>query len=85
MSWVYGGFIEDIPRRIGSNEALDAVVMALMSAHSSLALHPSTPPVISSDSLSKYSHALKTLRIYLDDPIKAREAETLEAFRILDS
>ena len=85
LSWVYGGFIEDIPRRMGSNEALDAAVMALMSAHSSLALHRGTPPVTCSDSLSKYSHALKTLRIYLDDPIKAREAETLEAFRILDS
>jgi hypothetical protein len=57
--------------------------MALMSAHSRLALHRGTPPVTSSDSLSKYSYALKTLRIYLDDPIKAREAETLCAVMLL--
>jgi hypothetical protein len=83
LTWVYGTFIEDIPRRIGSNEALDAAVMALMRAHSSLAVHRGTPPVACSDSLSKYSRALKTLRIYLDDPIKAREAETLCAVMIL--
>jgi hypothetical protein len=80
LPWVYGGFIEDIPRRI---EALDAAVIALMSAHSNLALHRGTPPVTSSDSLSKYSYALKTLRIYLDDPVKASEAETLCAVMLL--
>lgn len=83
LPWVYGSFIEDIPRRIGGNAALDAAVAALMSAHSNLLLHRSTPPTISPDILVKYSRALMILRLGLDDPVKAIQAETLCAVMLL--
>ena len=81
LSWTYGGFIEDIPRRIGTNQALDAAVAALVTAHSHLGSHQGT--FATCQSLVKYSHALKTLRACLDDPVTARKAETLCAVMIL--
>lgn len=75
----YGGFLKDIPARLGSNEALDSSVKALTAAHSSYCLqHRATP-----DALVKYSAALRTLRFYLDDPVKACSSETLCAVMLL--
>lgn len=81
LTWTYGTFIEDIPKRLGANEALDTAVAALVTAHSNLGSHRSwvTPP----EQLAKYVHALKTFRTSLDDPVKARSAETLCAINIL--
>jgi hypothetical protein len=81
LSWTYGGFIEDIPKRLGVNEALDASVDALISTHSSLGSY--ARGFTSSESLAKYSHALNALILYLDDPNKARTVETLCAVMIL--
>jgi len=81
LTWTYGMYIQEIPKRIGTNEALDTAVAALVSAHSNLGSHPSwvTPP----EQLSKYLHALKTFRMSLDDPTKARSAEMLCAINVL--
>lgn len=75
----YGEFLQDIPARLGRNEALDSSVKALTAAHSSFCLqHRPTP-----EALVKYSAALRTLRFYLDDPVKACSTETLCAVMLL--
>lgn len=79
LTWAYGGFLEDIPRRLGTSEALDASVDAVVTAHSHFSVHKS----VSVEALKKYSHALSKLRTYLDDPPKARAPETLCAVMIL--
>lgn len=83
LCWTYGDFLNDVPKRIGTNEALDSAVAAVVSAHSSLGSHKSTSNVSASDSLWRYSSALRSLRLYLDDPAKARETETLCAVMLL--
>lgn len=79
LLWAYGGFLEDIPRRLGTNEALDTSVAALVTAHTHFSIHKS----VSVEALTKYSQALSKLRIYLNDSIKARTPETLCAVMIL--
>ncbi|KFY02305.1 hypothetical protein O988_02232 [Pseudogymnoascus sp. VKM F-3808] len=75
----YGEFLKDIPARLGRNGALDTAVEALTAAHSSFCLyHRATP-----EALVKYSTALRTLRFYLDDPVKASSSETLCAVMLL--
>jgi len=74
----YGGFLKEIPKRLGKNDALDAAVTALISAFSSLHTHEQ-----SRDGLVKYVHALKTLRMYLGDPVRAREPNTLCAIYLI--
>jgi hypothetical protein len=77
--WAFGIFLEDVPRRIGSNEALDRAVDALTTAHAGFC----TRQPISVEALAKYSHALRTLRVYLDDPLQASASSTLCAVMIL--
>lgn len=74
----YGEFLEEIPKRLGSNIALDASVDVLTSAFSSLYTHQR-----SLTTLSKYVNALKTLRTCLDDPLQAPTAHTLCAIYLL--
>ena len=74
----YGAFLEDIPKRLGSNIALDASVKVLTSAFSSLYTHQQ-----SLITLSKYVDALKALQICLDDPSQAWTADTLCAVYLL--
>lgn len=74
----YGGFVKDIPRRLGTNDALDASVGALTSAFSSLQRRRQSP-----ETLSRYVHALKTLRISLNDPAKAHSPNTLCAMYLI--
>ena len=83
ISWVYGGYIEDIPKRIGRNEALDTAVTALLSTHSALRLRKESNRPIAVEVFQKYSHAIKTLREYLDIPARAREVDTLCAVSLL--
>lgn len=73
-----GTFLKDIPKRLGSNDALDASVDVLTSAFSSLYTHQK-----SLQTVSKYINALKTLRICLDDPLQASTAHTLCAIYLL--
>jgi hypothetical protein len=74
----YGAFLTDIPKRLGSNIALDASVNFLTNAFSSLYTHQQ-----SLTTLSKYVNALKALRICLDDPAQAWTANTLCAIYLL--
>ena len=85
LGWTYGDFLEDIPRRIGTNEALDAAVASLVTAHSYFGSRRSMNNITLPDAktLQKYSHALTALRIYLDNPARARETETLCAVMLL--
>jgi hypothetical protein len=78
--WTYGGYFEDIPRRLGTNEALDASVKVLISAHSNMCMHRLR---VDRHTLGLYSDALKTLRVCLDDCVKACTAETLCAVSLL--
>jgi hypothetical protein len=79
LAWTYGFFLEDVPRRLGSNEALDTSADALASAHLSYCTHR----VVSVEVLRKYSNALSKLRICLDDPMKACTSDTLCAVSLL--
>ena len=74
----YGPFLEEIPKRIGNNDALDASVGALSSAFSSLSTRTH-----SSESLQAYGHALEALRTCLKDDSKARSIDTLCAIYIM--
>ena len=76
----YGIFLQDVPKRLGINEALDASVAALVTAHAGAC---SRRGEVSPRAISKYSHAMTTLRTCLDQPVKARAAETLCAVMIL--
>ncbi|KAF2835758.1 hypothetical protein M501DRAFT_941160 [Patellaria atrata CBS 101060] len=81
LAWTFGDLLAHIPRRIGSNQALDASVAALIAAHS----HFSTPLDCSATykSLVTYSHALKALRACLDNPVTALESNTVCAVMLL--
>lgn len=79
LLWTYGSFLEDIPQRLGYNEALDSAVDALLSVHSDVCLRREN----STRTLTGYSRALRALRYYLDDPVKACAVETLCAVLIL--
>ncbi|KAF4763718.1 hypothetical protein HAV15_001717 [Penicillium sp. str.  len=79
MWWSFGLFLEDVPRRLGSNEALDRAVDAVTTAHAGFC----TRQPVSTEALAKYSCALKTLRVYLDDPLQASSSSTLCAVMIL--
>lgn len=68
-----------MPRRLGTNEALDRAVDAVTSAHTDFC----TRKHGSVQALTKYSAALRTLRVYLDDPVHAQETNTLAAVMIL--
>jgi len=81
LTWTYGSILEDIPKRLGTNAALDTAVNALVCAHTHHAATQGALP--DSESLTKYIHAVKTLRHCLDDPVKAREANTLCAIYLL--
>jgi hypothetical protein len=77
--WSFGLFLEEVPRRLGNNEALDRAVDAVTTVHGDFC----TRRIVSVEALSKYSHALKTLSVYLDDPLQARASNTLCAVMIL--
>lgn len=64
----------DIPKRLGRSKALDAAVAALLSAHSNYVGHQKSA---SPEALSRYSHAIRTLRLCLDNRSQACTAETL--------
>ena len=83
ITWTFGGYIEDIPKRIGRNNALDAATAALVTTHSTLRLNRESNRPIPAEAFQKYSHAIRALREYLDIPARARESETLCAVSLL--
>ncbi|KAL9616933.1 MAG: hypothetical protein Q9160_008246 [Pyrenula sp. 1 TL-2023] len=80
LSWAFGGFFDLLPKRLGNNEALDACVSALVSAHADFCTNQGQ---LTTHALSKHSLALNILRDHLDDPVKARAADTLCAVMVL--
>lgn len=68
----YGSFLDEIPRRLGNNAALDASVDALTCSFANLATKQSSP-----QSITKYGNALSALRLCLNDPVKSKTPETL--------
>lgn len=80
LTWAYGTFIQQVPRRLGSNAALDAAATSLALSHVrySLGRRDVTPAEITA-----YGHALSVLRGCLDDKMVARESNTLCAIMLL--
>ncbi|KAL4876448.1 hypothetical protein BJY04DRAFT_199981 [Aspergillus karnatakaensis] len=81
LVWAYGGYLAMIPRHLGVNEALDAAVDSLVTAHRSFASRGE----VTITALSKYSKALGALRTCLNNPSTARSTETLCAVMVLMS
>jgi hypothetical protein len=76
--WLYGPFLVDIPRQLGSNDALDA---AMDTFSTTLAvLHTRA---ITDDMRAKYVEALAALRNSLDNPSLATSSSTLYAIFLL--
>lgn len=77
---VYGEFLKDIPRRLGTNAALDASVGAVIATF---------PDVYSSSrrrsvkAYEGYGHALKVLRECLNDPVQAGSVDTICAVYLI--
>lgn len=80
LAWTFGAYFLDIPARLGTNEALDRAVDAVLAAFDrfSSSLVNATPVL-----LEKYAVALAALRRCLDDPVKAKASETLCAVMLL--
>ena len=68
-----------VPQRVGTNEAFDTSVEALISAHRYLC---SCRENIT-EALTKYSRAIKVLRVSLDNPVQARSSEILGSVYLL--
>ncbi|KAE8372120.1 hypothetical protein BDV26DRAFT_108291 [Aspergillus bertholletiae] len=79
LAWLYGGFMRDVPARLGTNEALDTAADAVVRMHADFC----ATRKMSVQALSKYGRALNTLYAYLDDPVKAASTNTLCAVTIL--
>ena len=80
LPWNFGPFLEEVPRRLGTNEALDAASDALITAYTGFCAGEVAP---SPEVLGKHSRALNSLRRCLDDPVKAHSSETLCAIMML--
>ncbi|RMJ18613.1 hypothetical protein CDV36_001693 [Fusarium kuroshium] len=76
----YGDFLRHIPARLGRNEALDTSADALATTFSTLHRPQGYQSV---DALTKYVRALKSLRVVLGDPHKARTPETMCAVYLI--
>lgn len=79
--WTFGMYLEDIPRRLGTNEALDRSIEALTAAHAGFCGVNRQGATV--EALTSYSQALKILRVYLDDRVHAQSSNTLCAVMIL--
>lgn len=77
----FGGYLADVPRRLGTNLALDAASDALVAAHTNFCSNGHFVPEYGL--LAKYSQALNALRDVLDDRDKAYSSETLCAIMVL--
>ncbi|TGO49889.1 hypothetical protein BOTNAR_0413g00010 [Botryotinia narcissicola] len=75
---VYGTFLTEIPKRLGSSAALDASVNAISTSYTSI--YSRTKPV---EALESYGRGLKALRVALNDPKEAIQANTICAFYLM--
>lgn len=81
LAWTYGDYLNFIPARLGTNEALDSATDTFLTAVTTF-----TDPFGSQNSpvvLEKYGRTLASLRKCLDDPVKAKAPETLAAILFL--
>ncbi|RDL40883.1 uncharacterized protein BP5553_00862 [Venustampulla echinocandica] len=79
LPWNFGYYLLDIPRRLGTNQALDAASEALVAAYRCFLAGRGVAPNV----LIKHSKALVALRQCLDDPVKAYSSETLCSIMVL--
>jgi hypothetical protein len=75
---IYGFFLKEIPRRMGSNEALDASVGALTLALPCVHTKQPTAPA-----LEAYGQALRSLRLTLSNHDDDKTADTLCAMYLV--
>lgn len=75
---VYGTFLTEIPKRLGTSAALDASVNAISTSYTSI--YSRKKPV---EALENYGRGLKALRVALNDPKEAAEANTICAFYLM--
>ncbi len=75
---VYGAFMNDIPRRLGTNAALDASVRATTSVFQAVQRRTQTV-----ESLEDYGKALAVLGNTLNNPAEAHTANTLCAMYLM--
>lgn len=80
LTWAYGPFIQEVPRRLGQNAALDAAATSLALCHVRYATgrRDATP-----EELKAYINALGVLRTCLDNTTVARDPNTLCAVMLL--
>lgn len=78
----WGYFLVGVPRRLGSNDALDAAVNALLARHTELSLRQNNSSLEIPAALY-YSKALSALRVSLQDEQTATSTETLFAVILL--
>ncbi|TGO36004.1 hypothetical protein BHYA_0138g00170 [Botrytis hyacinthi] len=75
---VYGTFLTEIPKRLGISAVLDASVNAISTSY--ISIYSRTKPV---EALESYGRGLKALRIALNDPKEATQANTICAFYLM--
>lgn len=80
LIWNFGGFLQDVVCRLGTNDALDASSDALVATHKGFCAGYADP---SPEQLVKYSRGLYTLRQAISDPGTVHSIETLCAIMIL--
>ncbi|KAK5064469.1 hypothetical protein LTR84_000302 [Exophiala bonariae] len=78
LCWAYGGLLNELPRRLGTNAALDASVSAMVTIVSHLGDKPRSPEVFSA-----YGKALVSLKTCLHDPIAVQSSSTLCAIYLI--
>ena len=83
LVWNFGAFLREVPRRLGTNEALDAASDALVTAYTWYTSSSVGYRIPDTEALTKHSLALNALRNCLDDPVKAHSSETLCAIMLL--
>ena len=82
--WLYGPFATEIPRRLGTNTALDDAVLATLSIHTEACVRTVRDDP-QATALTAYYRALSTLRTTLDDHVQALSSETLSGIMLLVS
>lgn len=78
LSFSCGPFLEEIPKRLGTSEALEAATSAFTKAYQ---YHHN--PCRTDEMLSSYIRAIKALRITFNDPTKACTADSLCALYLI--
>ncbi|RAR07581.1 dna-(apurinic or apyrimidinic site) lyase [Stemphylium lycopersici] len=77
---VFGGFIQEVPARIGHNAALDAAVTVLVNVHTCLVYKKTANEIVSPE---LYIRAIKMLQTCLEHPKLGLSPETLCASVLL--